>query len=289
MDLSLLIIAVGSAVTYAASNIAARLGLKHSTPITMICVSFATQTITLWAAVFLTGGIPEVAPTAVFLFAIVGVFMPLIRFLTYTGIAKIGAARSASLRSTYPLFSAIVAIMFLHEEATRIVILGTVLVVVGVFLISWQPENRFLPTRRWYVLFPLAAAILAGVVHPISRYALGISKQPIFFAALVGVVSLATYLGYLSLPWTRLRPLWDRKALRPFIMAALLETSGFLLLTIALSVGHVVLVTPIVATSPMWVLLWMTLIARDLERVHYRTILGTCLVVSGTVAISLGG
>ena len=110
-----------------------------------------------------------------------------------------------------------------------------------------------------------------------------------FFAALVGAVSLATYLGYLSLPCTRVRPLWSPRALRPFIIAALFETTGFLLLTIGLSVGQVVFVTPIVATSPMWVVLWMTLVARDLERVHYRTILGTCLVVTGTVAISFSG
>lgn len=263
--------------------------MQYSTPITMTCVSFATQTITLWTAVFLTGGIPQVSPAAVFSFVIVGFMMPVVRFLTYTGIAKIGAARSASLRATYPLVSALIAIAFLDEEVTRVVILGTLLVVAGIFLISWQPENKTLTSRRWYVIFPLTAAFLAGIVSPIARYGLRLSHEPVFFAALVGAVSLGTYLGFLAMPVTRVRPLWAPQALKPFVMAALLETAGFLLLTTALSVGQVVFVTPIVATSPMWVVLWLSLVARDLERVHTRTVLGTCLVVAGTIAISLGG
>ena len=163
MNLSLLLIALASAISYAAGNISARLGLKYSTPITMTCISFVIQSLVLWVTVFFTGGIPDVSSLPLILFVIVGLFMPIIRLLSYIGIVKIGSARSASLRSSYPLFSAVFAVTILNEEASRAVIIGTILVVVGVSFISWQPKDGLSPFHRWHVLFPLTAAFLAGV------------------------------------------------------------------------------------------------------------------------------
>ena len=288
MDLYLLVIALGSAILYAAGNMATRHGVQYSTPITMTYISFATQTVILWVVVFFTGGIPEVSPLAVFLGVVVGLFMPIIRLLTYIGIAKIGSARAASLRSTYPFFSGILAVSILREEINRAIIAGTILVVVGVILICCQTKDRLLPFQRMHVLFPLTAAILAGVVHPIVRYALEVSNSPLFFSALVGLVSLLTFLTYQALTDALQRPIWNPKGLAPFIAAGLCETFGFLLFTAALGVGPVVLVSPMIATTPMWVLLGTALIMQDVEQLNYRTVLGTCPVVAGTVAISLG-
>ena len=73
----------------------------------------------------------------------------------------------------------------------------------------------------------------------------------------------------------------------PFLAAGLFETLGILLVIIALSVGQVVLVSPIVATGPMWVLLGTWLFLRGIERINLRTVLGTASVIAGTIAISL--
>lgn len=289
MSFPLLLIALLSAISYAASNIAARIGMMHSTPITMLYFSFGIQTFILWSVVFFAGGVPEVPLSALTLFVIVGLFMPLIRLLTYIGIAKIGPARSATLRSSYPLFSAATAVAVLHEEPNRAVVVGTLLVVAGVSLISWQPQDRLSPSRRWHALYPLAAAILAGMVHPIIRHALRLSNHPLFFAALVGLVSLLSFSSYQGLARAIPRPVWNSRAFAPFIAAGLFETSGFFLFTAALSFGSVVVVSPIIATTPMWVLLGTLIIFRDLEHITYHTILGTCSVVAGTVCISLGG
>ena len=73
----------------------------------------------------------------------------------------------------------------------------------------------------------------------------------------------------------------------PFLLAGTLETLGILLVIVALSVGHVVVVSPIVATSPLWIVLGTWLFLRDVERLNWRTVAGAVAVVSGTVAISL--
>jgi len=48
-----------------------------------------------------------------------------------------------------------------------------------------------------------------------------------------------------------------------------------------------VIVSPIVATSPLWILLGTWIFLRGIERLTFRTILGALAVVSGTIAISL--
>lgn len=289
MDLTPQLIGLSAAISYAAGNIAARFGLLYSTPLTMTWISMLVQTVMLWAIVFLAGGIPPVVPVALMWFVLVGLLMPIIRFLTYTGMAKIGAARSTPLRATHPLFSAVFAVAALKEKMDLAVALGTLLVVFGIVLICWQREERVASYRRWHTLIPLAAAFLAGVVHPIVRHALRISNHPVFFSAVVGVVSLTSLAGSLALPGQNQRPRWDQKALRPFVVAGIFETLGFLLFIASLSVGPVVLVAPFIGTTPMWVLIGTVILMRKIEQVNSRTVTGTLCTVAGTIAIALGG
>ena len=67
----------------------------------MTWVSILVQNITLWTAVFATGGIPSVSWVAVGIFCIIGTFQMGVRLLAYTGVLKIGASRSSSY-STSP-------------------------------------------------------------------------------------------------------------------------------------------------------------------------------------------
>lgn len=282
------LLALLAAFSYAVFTICARLGLNHSTPITATIVALSVRTLTLWAAVFLTGGIPQVATIALLLFIILGIAQTAMSLLTFTGIHKIGASRSEPLRNSYPLWAAIIAILILHEQAGLPVLAGTLLVVVGVILISWRPAVATSDYRWWHVLFSLSAGFLAGIAFPVRRYALTLSNEPLFFAALVAVVSLACLVIYLLMPVATRPPTWDRKALLPFVAAGGFEALGTVLVLMALSVGRVVVVSPIVATTPLWTLLMTIILLRGLEGVSRRTIFGTACVVTGTIAINLG-
>ena len=103
----------------------------------------------------------------------------------------------------------------------------------------------------------------------------------------IGLVSLCWMCGYLLSPFTTERPLWHRQALPPFLLAGTFETLGIVLVIAALSVGQVVLVSPIVATSPLWILLGTRLFLRGIEALTLRTVIGAVCVVSGTIAIAL--
>jgi drug/metabolite transporter (DMT)-like permease len=51
----------------------------------------------------------------------------------------------------------------------------------------------------------------------------------------------------------------------PFLIAGTFETLGILLVIVALSIGDVVVVSPIVATNPLWIVLGTWLFLRDVE------------------------
>lgn len=93
--------------------------------------------------------------------------------------------------------------------------------------------------------------------------------------------------SYLLSPLCRERPVWNPQAIRPFLLAGIFETLGILLVMLALSVGQVVVVSPIVATSPLWILLGTWFFLQGIERLTLKTIIGAIGVVGGTIAITL--
>lgn len=281
------LIALAGALSYAISGIAARRGLRYSTPITVTVVSLIIHATGLWTVLYLSGGVPRVSLWAVVLFVVTGTLQPVIRLFTYAGIFYLGASRGTTLRSSHPLFSTTIAILFLGESADWWVLLGTVAIVSGIILISWQPAVRREASHWWYVGFPLGAALLAGVSHPLRRYALTQANEPLLFAATVGLVSLVWIGSYLLSPLPGERPVWNQRAMKPFIVAGVFETLGILLVIVALSVGQVVLVSPIVATSPLWILIGTWLFLQGIETLSLRTVLGAICVVAGTIAISV--
>jgi drug/metabolite transporter (DMT)-like permease len=281
------LLALGSAIAYAFCIISARRGLRYSNATTVTYLSLIIHTFTLWPAVFLTGGVPVVSTAALFWFLFTGSFQFIIRHLTYLAIKQVGASRSYSLRATAPLFSAVVAVLLLGESVTTTIVIGTLLIVAGIAVISWERGEPGASFPWWRLLVPLAAALIAGIVQPMRRYALTLADEPLFFSAIVGLISLLWYLFYLASPTVE-RPVWERKALAPFISAGLFETLGILLGIASLSYGSVVVVTPIVSTSPVWVLIGSAIFLRDVERVSFQTIAGALCVVMGTIVIALG-
>jgi DME family drug/metabolite transporter len=281
-------LALVTSISYAGALICSRLGLKYSTPTTVTLVSILVQNLVLWTAVFFLSGIPPVSWVSVTLFGIVGVFQLGVRLLAYTGVLKIGASRSSALQSINPLISFTIAIVVLKESATVLTLAGTLLVVAGVVLVSWRAEQELLSFRWWHLLLPIGAAILSGVNHPMRRYALSLSNEPLFFSAFMGFVTLIAFAGYMTISSQEPRLVWDRRALWPFVCTGIFETFSIFLIIKALSIGPVVVIAPIAATYPVWSLIGAKLFLKDVERIGLKAAVGILSVVAGTVAIHLG-
>jgi drug/metabolite transporter (DMT)-like permease len=281
------LIALAAALSYAISGIAAKRGLRYSTPITVTLVSVAIHATLLWIALLIFRGVRALAWRVLFLFVLSGLLQPILRFLTYAGIHYVGAAAGTTLRGAHPLFSISLAILFLGEPLNLLIVLGTIAIVAGVALISWQGSKKQASFRWWHLAYPLSAAFLAGVSHPLRRYTLNLANEPLYLAAVIGIVALPWLASATLLPGQKQKPVWDRRAMGPFVIAGSFETLGILLGILALSIGQVVVVSPIIATSPLWIVLGSWLFLRDIERLTARTVLGAACVVAGTIAISI--
>jgi drug/metabolite transporter, DME family len=280
-------IALCAAIAYALSFILSKRGMRYSTPITITFVSLLVQTVVLFAIVFAFTGIPDTPAFVFMLFIVAGILQAVVRQLTYIGIEKIGVARSGPIRASVPLWSAAVAILFLGETMTPAIGAGTLLVFGGILLISWRADEGVKDFRRWYIVAPLLAAVLGGVVYPLRRYALRFSDDPIYFGAIVGIVGLLCTALFLALPTTKEKLVWNRQSIGYFAIGGAFESLGLLLVLFALTYGPVIVVTPLTATLPLWVVLGSKLFLRDLEKITPRITAGAILVVAGTITISL--
>jgi DME family drug/metabolite transporter len=281
------ILALLTSIWYAGALVSSRQGLRYSTPTTVTFVSILVQNVTLWGAVFILGGVPEVSSAAVLIFCVVGIFQTAVRLLAYTGVLKIGASRSSALQSISPLVSATIAIIVLREPATGLIIGGTLLVVTGIILVSWKAEQELPSFRWWHLLLPIVAACLTGMNHPMRRYALSLSNEPLFFSAFMGFVSLVGFVIYMVLSPHGQPLVWERKAFWPFLWTGIFETLSIIFIITALSIGPVVVIAPIAASYPVWALIGAKVFLRDVERITLKTVAGILSVVAGTVAIHL--
>ncbi|HXK29227.1 MAG TPA: EamA family transporter [Candidatus Binatia bacterium] len=276
-----------TAVSFAFANISVRRGMEYSTPLTATFVSLVVHTVALWIAVALTVGIPEVAVTAVVAIVVTGIVQPIMRHCHYTGIRKIGTSRAVTLRNTFPLPAVLIGILILGEPITPLGMIGTLLVVIGIVFTSWRIDQHLTSFRWTYLLYPIATALITAVVHPLRRYAMVQSHEPLFFTAIVGPVSLLSFAMYYALPVCGEKLVWDRRAFWPFLISGFFETAAVLLMLFAFTLGPVVIVSPIASTTPIWTAILSAIFLRKVERINLTSVIGTVCVVAGVIAISL--
>ncbi len=279
------LIAILSAIVYALSFVLARRGMRYSNSATVTLVSLIAMSVMFGIPVAIVG-VPSWNWTALWLIVIAGTFQPFIRHLTYQGMQMIGAARTGPLRATHPFWAGLIAVTLLGEVLTPRVFLGNVTVIAGIIAISWHRAQARMEVSRWYVLLPMTAAFLAGVAFPLRRVALTLTPEPLFFAAVMGVVGLLVVGIAQAVPPLAQRYIWDRRALWAFVWAGALESLGGAGILYALNRGEVIVVAPITATLPMWILLATVIFLRDMERVTRTTVLGTLLVVIGIILVT---
>lgn len=281
------IFALLTALAFASSNASVKRGFRYSTPLTATLVSLVIHSIMLWSAVFATGGIPPVAPAGVAAIVITSLLQPAIRHFHYTGIHKLGTSRAVTLRNSYPFLTVIAGILFLGEPLTLLGSIGTLLVVAGIILTSWRIDKN-VPAFRWvYLFYPGATVLLTTIVHPLRRFALLQSDEPLFFAALIGPVSLLAFAAFYVSPACKEKLVWDRRALSSLLFSGVFETLAVFFMLIAFASGPVFIVSPIAATAPIWTMIFAAIFLKELESINSMTVLGTISVVAGVVAISL--
>ena len=242
----------------------------------------------LWSVSILFVPLAPLSSVSILIFVMVGFFQPgLTRLLTYKGIDALGIAITDPIRASTPLFSAIMAIIFLGEEITLPIIVATVMIIAGIILLSWRSDSMKFAGSAVFLWYPIAASALAGASQVVRKFGLAAVPHPFLAAAVTATSSLVvslltmTYVEKSQEAWKM-----NRQSFWWFVAAGITISFAMTCIYYALDLGKVSVVIPISSTGPLFSLILSALFLRDVERVTLRIVVSAAMIVSGVMLIS---
>tara|TARA_B100001741_G_scaffold229193_1_gene190716 strand:+ start:135 stop:998 length:864 start_codon:yes stop_codon:yes gene_type:complete len=177
-------------------------------------------------------------------FAIVGIIAPgSSQGLFVSSIGSIGPARTSILIGTSPVFSVLLAVIFLDESWKTTIMIGTLLTVVGSALISWEKGIQF---RQIGIIFAVATSLTFGIRDVVARhFNLGTDVSSWWSGTVVLIAASITLWIFVVI---KFGPIWKaqtRKALPEFIPSGIMIGIALPLLLEALNKGAVNIVAPL--------------------------------------------
>jgi len=277
------VLAISTAFMWALGSIFARKGLQSSNALTGAFLRVIVSIIFFGILTILFVPFDLFKTEAVVYHGFAGVFGRFVGLIvSLMAIKKVGVAISSTVMSTQSLFSSLAAVLILGEIMTFPIFLGTALIVSGVAVLSFQEEEK----RKWLrktLLLPLIAAFLYAIVAIPTKIGVGLTNAPIFGATIETTTALACLLIFFFITKSKLSI--NKESLVQLILAGLCGAFGLLCLFYALNHGDVVVVVPLLGTSPFFALFLTHLFLKRIERITLKIIVATIIIVSGSILI----
>jgi DME family drug/metabolite transporter len=281
--------ALANAFLFALHNMFSKKALRYSNPATGVISSLLINIVFLWALTILFVPMSNVTVASLLIFVVVGFFQPgLTRLLTYKGIDALGVAITDPVRATTPLFSAMMAIIFLREEITLQIVAATFMIIAGITFLSWRSGSMKLIGSAVYLWYPIAASALAGASQVVRKFGLAGVPHPFVAAAVTATSSLVV--SVLTMWYVeKTHETWkmNRHCFWWFLGAGITVSLAMICIYFALDLGTVSVVIPISSTGPFFSLILTAIFLRDVERVTFRIAASAALIVGGVLLISL--
>ncbi|MBT3350229.1 MAG: DMT family transporter [Nitrospinaceae bacterium] len=283
------LMAISSALIFALGQGCIRQGMRTASPflsalIINVMVSLGGIAVSLYR-----GTLQDATLIPLLWFVAMGIAGPGIGRISHLiGITKMGLNRSVTISSATPIWATLIAIVVLGETPGLSVLIGTVFIVSGVWLLSIR-EDESQSFRAWFrgaLIFPLIASVAYAVAPIFVKLAFAYQKTPgVALAVGFAAGNVLLIAGKPLLPkWKVEQPLrrdvlWLITAGGINIMTAFLLTTAFVLAPISTTL-------PLSRTAPIWVLLVSYLFLGQLERITWRTVVAAVMVVMGGVLIT---
>ncbi|MGH7836059.1 MAG: DMT family transporter [Candidatus Binatia bacterium] len=276
---------IQAALFFALSHIAIRRGLATSNAITGSFISLMTTCLITWVLAFLFVPFESFRTPAIWYFMLGGVFAPgLGRILTFSGIERIGVARSVPIVNCSPLFASILAVFLMEERWPLQNVFGTCLVISGVVILSGRrPEEK--EWRLNDLLFPLAGALAFGISTNLRKLGLLAENIPLMASAVTATTAVLFAGLMVRLQGGRKAIRLSQGSLGWFIVAGCGNGAAMISVFYALSSGRIVVVEPLVATNPILTIILSAIFLRDVEAITARVALGALCTVAGTILV----
>ncbi|MBI2985470.1 MAG: EamA family transporter [Deltaproteobacteria bacterium] len=209
----------------------------------------------------------------------------------YKGIDTVGASKSTSVKNSSPLLTVLLAVILLGEDVTFPVGVGSVLIVVGILVLSRAEgkgeERQGGPVK--YFFYPLMAALCFGINPVLKKIGVDASSLPTLGALITQSTALVVMLT--AGRFLQIKPKWERipaRSLILFSLAGITEALGSLFTFFALVYGPAVLVSPIWRVSPLVTFVLARFTLRGIEVVTLRDGVAASFIVGGVFVLSRG-
>jgi len=283
------LLAISAAFFYGLSGVLVRKGLisdPESSPLSAVFITMLTQFIVMWGLYIFSS--PPFHLQALLVFALAGIIAQCIgRTMNYQGLSKLGVSKNNTIVGTNPLFSVLIATIFLGEVFTPPIYAGIILIILGVILIIQKNkgENKVEKGKNWLLIFPFTAAMCYGVNTNIRKIGLNILPSPIAGSTFAVSAALGVYILLLFLS-KKIRNISLNIRNIYFIGSGLSICTAWICSFSALTMGKVTIVSPIQGTSPLFMLISSKIILKT-EKITYKIAMGALAVVSGVILISM--
>lgn len=222
---------------------------------------------------------------ALLVFAVIGLFRPLgSANLANLGTHYLGPTISVTVAATSPLFGVAGGVLLLAEPLSTGVVVGTAAIVAGVIVLSWKGRAPR-AWAAWALLLPLGAAFLRAAAHLLAKVGMDELPSPFMAGMVTYTVSFLLAAGLYGWRHSRGGERLSPTGVRWFLASGVANGLAILALNSALNVGHVVMVSPIVASAPLFTLLFSRLFRQ--ETITGRMLLGVLLIVPGVMVVTL--
>jgi DME family drug/metabolite transporter len=273
-----------AAVSFGLNAVLVRKGMKESTPVTATLTVAAVQVTIL--SVILFFDLPVLNWTAIFYFVLAGFFAAILgRTMNYLSIDKLGVPVSTSLTGTNPIFALILAVLFLGESVSIATVLGSLLVVVGIALMSgWGAENKL---KAKDLVIPLASAFFYACSSAVRKLGLNILPESVLGAVVGALTSLIAYPILLRLMGRSGEFKLSRKAMPWLIGGGIATSTAWIGMFTATQMGSVSVVSAIIGANPLFGLILSAVMLRDTEKITRQVAMGSVLIVVAVIIITL--
>jgi drug/metabolite transporter (DMT)-like permease len=234
--------------------------------------------------------IPNLESWSVLFMVIGGVLQNLVgTSLFFASLKLIGASRAATFLPTQTLFAVTLAIIFLNETWTPSLLLGAMLVVIGSYTISrsmGQAKQVDRSTQTRGIVLAISAALVWGAGPIFFRPAMvsiGSASWGILLSSTANLVVGSIIFAGTGILRSFIR--LKRRDLRLLGFSGGLDSLGTLALQAGLLFSPVVNLIPVISGRPFISILLSYIFIQQLEKVNWRVVLGSLLIVSGVYLV----
>ena len=273
-----------AALSFGLNAVLVRKALRHTTPATATISVAAVQTLIL--STLLVFDRPTFNLEAVGYFIAAGFLAAIMgRTFNYMSIEKLGVPVSTSLVGTNPLWAMILGVVFLGEAVTLSTISGSILVVIGVALISGWGKKSNLNLKD--IVTPLASAFFYAASSAVRKMGLNILPEPVLGAVVGAMTGLIAYPILIRLMGKTNEFKFTRES-APFLIAGGITTSvAWISMFMAPQQGTVSVVSAIIGANPLFGLVLSVVLLKDSERITTQMIIGCLTIVAAVIIITL--